>query len=138
MHLHLHPRATVVVTSFLIMVSAGGASAAEPDCKNPQDQYSMNMCAARDYKISDAKLNGAYRALLAGVSATGRAKLQSAQRAWVAYRDAQCAFETAGTSNGSVHPMVVLRCLDALTQMQTRRLEQQLHCQEGDLSCGNQ
>jgi Lysozyme inhibitor LprI len=75
---------------------------------------------------------------MAGVGKPGQAKLQKAERAWLAYRDAQCDFDTMGTSTGSIYPMIYAGCLNALTQTQMEHLNQQLHCKEGDLSCGGQ
>ena len=98
----------------------------------------MNLCAQQAYQASDAKLNQAYHALERTVSKGGRDRLRQAQRAWLAYRDAQCAFETASTADGSVHPMILAGCLDGLTQAQTARLLAQANCEEGDLSCGGQ
>ena len=106
------------------------------DCKDPQDQTSLNICADRSFQAADKALNATYRALIAKMSPTDRAQLQTAQRAWLTYRDAQCAFETAGSVGGSAHPMVVSGCRQALTQAQTERLEFQLRCPEGDLACG--
>jgi uncharacterized protein YecT (DUF1311 family) len=121
-----------------LAILGGPALAAGIDCKNAPDQLSLNVCADQDYKASDAKLNEAYRALLAHVTKPGQAKLQKAQRAWVAYRDAQCDFDTMGSSAGSIYPMVHAACLSGLTQTQTKQLTQQLHCEEGDVSCGGQ
>ena len=98
----------------------------------------LDECAGKDFKASDAKLNEVYRALSAKTSQKGKASLQSAQRAWLAYRDAQCQFETMGTIDGSIHPMAYASCMDKLTQAQTKLLSAQLHCEEGDLSCGGQ
>jgi uncharacterized protein YecT (DUF1311 family) len=120
------------------MLVVTGQAAAAQDCANPQDQSSMNICADRAYKASDAELNAAYKALTESVSAEGREKLQAAQRAWITFRDAQCSFETMGTADGSVHPMVLSGCLDEVTRAQTARLVAQLNCAEGDLSCGGQ
>jgi uncharacterized protein YecT (DUF1311 family) len=121
-----------------LLISGGLALAADVDCRNPLDQASMNICADRDFKVADRKLNETYRALSAKTSKAGRDKLQKAQRAWVNWRDAQCRFNTLGSADGSVHPMVYALCLDQLTQAQTKLLDGQLHCQEGDTSCGGQ
>lgn len=74
----------------------------------------------------------------AGTQAEGTVTLRSAQRAWIAYRHAQCAFETAGSAGGSASTMVVSLCRDAQTRAQTDRLSAQLNCAEGGLSCAGQ
>ena len=121
-----------------LLLFVGGASAADVNCKDPVDQMSMNICAGRDYKSSDKKLNTAYQALSKTITPGGLQKLKSAQKAWIAYRDAQCDFDTSGHEDGSIYPMIQSLCLDALTQAQTTHLNEQLHCEEGNLSCGNQ
>ena len=98
----------------------------------------MNVAAYAKYKAADARLNKTYRALLAAATTLGRAKLLAAQRAWLIYRDSECAYETEGTMDGSIHPMMVAGCLESVTRAQTARLNAQLHCQEGDMSCGGQ
>lgn len=115
-----------------------GQAALAQDCADAADQMTMNICADKAYKTSDAALNTAYKALMGSIEADGRKSLQAAQRDWIAFRDAQCAFETMGTAGGSIHPMVMSICLQELTEAQTARLNAQLTCEEGDTSCGGQ
>lgn len=123
----------------LLCVSFTTHAWAQPvNCANAEDQSSMNYCAQQSYQEADAALNKTYKALSQTVSKEGLVKLKIAQRAWLSYRDAQCAFDTYGTVDGSVHSMIVSSCLEELTQAQTARLSLQLDCVEGDLSCGNQ
>src|SRR5262249_37165403 len=119
----------VVVT---LLLTAHTAFAAQPDCANATDQGTLTQCANNSLKASDAKLNQTFRALQAKVSKPGKDKLQKAQRAWIAWRDAQCAFNTLGSNGGSVHAMAQASCLDDLTQAQTKLLSSQLNCDEGD------
>jgi uncharacterized protein YecT (DUF1311 family) len=125
-----------VVTTLLLASSA--TFAAQPNCANATDQATLNQCANNSLKASDAKLNQTFRALQNKVSKPGKDKLQKAQRAWITWRDAQCDFNTSGTRDGSIHAMVEASCLDDLTQAQTKLLNSQLHCEEGDTACGNQ
>ncbi len=62
-------------------------------------------------------------------------KLRDAQRAWVAFRDKQCAFETASYSTGSIYPLLVTNCLAELTQQRTQTFDHYLDCPSGDTSC---
>jgi uncharacterized protein YecT (DUF1311 family) len=113
--------------------------AAQPEClNNAPTQAAMDDCIGRTMKASDQKLNETYKALLAKVSKNGADHLRKAQRAWLAWRDAQCEFNTMGTSGGSINSSMYGLCIDELTQEQTRRLDAQIHCKEGDLSCGGQ
>jgi uncharacterized protein YecT (DUF1311 family) len=131
-------RYSLACFAFILSALGQSALAADPNCKNPVDQASMNLCADKALKASDKQLNDKYHALYQGSSAAGKLKLQTAQRAWIAYRDAQCTFNTMGSVGGSMHPLAYSTCADMLTQAQTKVLDQQLNCDDGDTSCGRQ
>lgn len=114
------------------------ALADDARCGSDGNQRSMTLCAEQGYLTADGELNVVYGELLENISAPGQETLRTAQRKWIAYRDAQCDFDSAGTQGGSVHPYVLMTCLSELTRMQTLRLKRQLECVEGDLSCGGQ
>ena len=59
----------------------------------PAGQSTMGMidCTGAELQIQDARLNAAYRKTMAALNARQKAKLQAAQRAWVTFRDAECA-----------------------------------------------
>ena len=107
------------------------------DCKKASTQADMNACAAQSFGKADAALNAAYKDLMAKQDKAGQAGLKKAQRAWLQYRDLQCAFNTAGSFGGTVHPMVLAACREALTKAQTAVLLAQSRCEEGDLSCSH-
>ncbi|CAB3752564.1 hypothetical protein LMG29542_01812 [Paraburkholderia humisilvae] len=121
-----------------LLLACNATLAAQPDCANATDQTTLTQCANNGLKASDTKLNQTFRALQAKVSKPGKEKLQKAQRAWITWRDAQCDFNTSGSNGGSIHAMAQASCLDELTQAQTKLLNSQLHCAEGDTTCGNQ
>jgi uncharacterized protein YecT (DUF1311 family) len=131
-------RALISCVVTTVLFASTSAFAAQPDCANATDQATLTQCANNSLKASDAKLNQTFRALQAKVSKPGKDKLQKAQRAWITWRDAQCDFNASGSSDGSVHGMVLASCLDDLTKAQTKLLDSQLHCQEGDTACGGQ
>jgi uncharacterized protein YecT (DUF1311 family) len=114
------------------------ASLKGDDCSNATTQAQIDACATQALKKADVQLNDSFNALLHKVSGAGRQKLQTAERSWIQYRDAQCAFNTMGSAGGSIHPASLAACEEGLTRMQTTVLNSQLHCQEGDASCGNQ
>lgn len=61
---------------------------------SPAGQSTVGMidCAATELAIQDARLNSAYRAALARLDRPRqKMALQKAQRAWIAFRDADCA-----------------------------------------------
>lgn len=49
-------------------------------------------CIAREHARQDRRLNQAYRATLAALPAARRRALTAAQRAWLGFRDAECAY----------------------------------------------
>ncbi|NTZ82837.1 DUF1311 domain-containing protein [Burkholderia metallica] len=110
---------------------------AQANCADATDQATMTACADRAYKKSDGELNRTYQAVTERLrNARPLAdKLVNAQRAWIAYRDAECHFSSANAEGGSAYPMVVSTCLDDLTKARTETLKGYLSCEEGDLAC---
>jgi uncharacterized protein YecT (DUF1311 family) len=131
------PRFSAIGAAFAALLY-GSSFALAKDCSGRGSQTDLNLCEGDNYKQADAKLNAVYGKLMKKISADGQSKLRDAQKSWIAYRDAQCAFETLGTIDGSIHSMVVAQCLADLTEQQTKQLQRQLTCEEGDVSCGGQ
>jgi uncharacterized protein YecT (DUF1311 family) len=121
-----------------LLCASAPSWAALADCSSAPTQIAMDECVGKSFKAADQKLNETYRTLLGKTSKGGAEQLKKTQRAWVAWRDAQCEFETMGSRGGSIHPMVQTMCAEELTKAQTKRLDAQLHCQEGDTACGGQ
>ena len=107
------------------------------NCGDLQTQLEMNDCAGQSFKRSDAELNLVYndiRTRLASEQDT-LDLLVAAQRGWIVFRDAECAFSTSGVKTGSVYPLIHAICLDQLTQDRIADLKHYLSCAEGDMSC---
>lgn len=124
--------AACILATFLLAQAAHAE-----DCANATTQAAMNSCAASAFTKADAALNATYAQVtsrLAHAPDTKRS-LVAAQRAWLAFRDAECTFETASTVDGSIHPMLVSICRTGLTQAREKSFRAMLHCAEGDLSC---
>ena len=92
-----------------LILSAAAAAAAATGCGNAATQADMNRCAASQFARADAALNAQWRRTLA-VNRGRSGKLISAQRAWIAFRDAERESQTAGSIGGSIHPMDVAEC----------------------------
>jgi uncharacterized protein YecT (DUF1311 family) len=117
-------------------LGAGPVRAQMANCAGAQTQMALNACAGKDYKKADAALNQVYGKLKGKLTKPAdRKPLAAAERAWIAYRDAECAFETAGTADGTIHPMLMAMCLNEKTLVHTAELSRQLNCKEGDPSC---
>lgn len=119
----------------LLFLGASISNAVAEDCAEPEDQATMNQCADKAYKAADARLNTAYQKIVARLDEDARKLLTGAQRAWIAYRDAECRFQTSNAAEGSIYPAVLSGCMQSLTQARLKDLETYLSCQEGDLSC---
>lgn len=124
--LHVAPRA--VLAAFLRTGYGVPAMA--------QTQPEMNENAARSFDKADAKLNDADRGLMATLDAAAREKLRRPGRAWLAWRDAECALATDSHQGGSADPMVELGCWEELTRVQEERLARRPRCPEGPMACG--
>lgn len=119
------------------VVTAAMTPGARAACDAGLPQQGLNDCAHREFESADTALNAAYRRIvvrLAGQTET-RQLLSKAQRAWLAFRDAECGFSASGVQGGSIQPMIVSLCQTDLTKARTEALGRYLDCKEGDLSC---
>lgn len=126
-----------VVLSIAAMAPASTAHATVACNTLNGSQAALNQCYGDAYKKSDAELNALYRQVetrLKDDAATVKL-LVTAQKAWVAFRDAECDFSTSGAAQGSIHPMILAICLDELTRVRIKNFRGYLNCQEGDMSC---
>ncbi|MEI5681238.1 DUF1311 domain-containing protein [Mesorhizobium sp. CGMCC 1.15528] len=92
---------------------------------------------ASDFKKADQALNQTFKQIQKRIAddADGKARLVTAQRAWIAFRNAECTFQSSGDDGGSAAPMVAAACQAELTKNRTKQLKAYLNCQEGDLAC---
>ena len=123
----------------LLIVTCALASLANParaGCPG-QTQRDLDSCAGNEWVAADKALNATYAAILGRLKGhdPARARLVAAERAWVAFRDAECAFAASGDEGGSIAPMIVAQCRTGLTQKRNAALTVYLSCQEGDTSC---
>lgn len=110
-----------------VLVSVGLSSAAraqEADCSDPQNQMEINICAEQDWQDQDARLNDEYQSAIdrakefdaGGYSEDSAvAALKTAQRAWLPFRDGNCAAEAFAMKGGSGEAMIYYGCMAAMT-----------------------
>ncbi len=108
---------------------------AKADCYDSPVQADLNACAGAELKTADAQLNAAYAAVRQRLSDDGQKRLRDAERAWIAYRDAECMFRSSGDDGGSAAAMVDVQCQAELTNERAKYLESVRACEDGDLSC---
>jgi len=95
-------------------------------------QSEMNRCADLDARTADADLNHVYRELLAKLKGDDNAtkKLRTAQRAWLAFRDAHLQelypAEDKQAQYGSMFPMCYSQVASAMTKERTAQLRKML------------
>ncbi|MFT3973522.1 MAG: lysozyme inhibitor LprI family protein [Amaricoccus sp.] len=129
-------RAFALALPALAVLALAGPVAAE-DCTTLATQLEMNQCAGRNFDAADTALNQTWRAVTARLAgdAAGLGKLKAAERAWVAFRDAECTFQSMGVEGGSIYPMIWTECRETLTRERAATLQGYLACEEGDLPC---
>lgn len=127
---------TRTLPALMLCLAASPALSQEIDCANAMAQQEMNICAEQDWQAADEELNYAYREVIAEMRLMdemlppelqgAEAALRAAQRAWIAYRDANC--EAAGfpMRGGSAEPLLVYGCLRQMTEHRTEELWQLL------------
>ncbi len=111
---------SIIVLSMSLLLSGAHAASAE-----------------ETFQQADARLNKEYRQIkerLQDSPATAKYFIES-QRKWVAYRDAECAFQASIAEGGSVYSSIVQACMQSLTTARLGDFERYLSCEEGDLSC---
>lgn len=118
------------------LLSSSFASAND-SCDSANTQTELNLCTAQAYQAVDDELNAVYQTLVSRLEGNSASldKLRVAQRAWIGFRDAECAFESSAVEGGSAQPMVRNGCLETLTEARTEQLREHASCEEGDLSC---
>ncbi|MCA8023116.1 lysozyme inhibitor LprI family protein [Burkholderia metallica] len=109
------------------------------DCNNPPggiDAESAQInyqCAEKDRHSADLKLNQAYKKLVSVLKddpdsgLIPKTQIVYAQRAWVAFRDAECDLRTS-VSGGARQWLIVnhSQCLTELTEQRTKTLQDYL------------
>jgi uncharacterized protein YecT (DUF1311 family) len=92
------------------------------DSPDGQSTAGMVQCAGAELEVQDRALNAAYRTLIADLTPDQKAALQKAQRAWIAFRDADC---TARYSPdwGSISTINANMCMLRRTVERTIELE---------------
>ncbi len=111
-------RVTFVVLTILL-TSAGKGVAQHMNAKDAPCQTGPNseqtQCFITEAQAADRELNLVYNKIRKILSPVDQSKLQTAQRLWVQFRDANCAAERELYGGGSAAPMAHAACLAADT-----------------------
>src|SRR5262249_15556791 len=106
------------VSAALLAAALSSASQAAPralDCSTILAQGAMHTCFSQEWKDADDALNRKYQELVARLKAQNIrpdafTMLRDSERAWIQYRDTQCAFESY-QSVGATRTMARFRCV---------------------------
>jgi uncharacterized protein YecT (DUF1311 family) len=93
------------------------------DCDSATTTMEMKECAYQELQQVDKELNQVYRALIKRLDKEGKAKLKSAQRAWIAYRDAEAEFAADAARGGSMSGLLHTGSLTDATQKRIEELK---------------
>ena len=74
-----------------------------------------------NYKVADRQLNQLYQKLRQGLEPDRKRKLETAELAWIAFRDSACGFEASGGGNAARN-----QCLTRLTNQRNQQLQEYL------------
>ena len=91
----------------------------------------MQRCAYYHSLATDIAMNNSYRKLKTQLANTpSLPKLIKAQKAWIAFRDATCNYESSGYSggDGSGHSVAYSGCVDQVTELRNKKLQEYLAC----------
>ncbi len=129
-------RLVIVATALLALFVPAHAedTAQNPiDCANATATFELNACAEKELDRADATLNEVYKKVLAFVAKSEAEKpydakswedaLRASQRAWVAFRDAQCkGLVPMSWTGGTGTTGEVLGCMAGMTKARSKEL----------------
>jgi uncharacterized protein YecT (DUF1311 family) len=96
----------------------------------------MGLCAWYGYYKKDVALNDTYRELMRRlVSADVKEALRKSQRAWLEFRDAQCAFSSGDWEGGSFRRVAIAICWEGMTEAREKEFSEILKCNSDEGSC---
>jgi uncharacterized protein YecT (DUF1311 family) len=124
----MKPSTIMVVLALFVCTPVLAASPSAPpreDCGAQQNQTEMNACFGRDVQRADDRLNAAYTKRLDAMrdDPDGIKLLRAAERAWVDFREKNCAFQAHGEEGGSVYATMVATCRIAMTEARTKEVQ---------------
>ena len=133
-----------IVTSVLVIPIAVSSAGQKACMETATTQLEINQCASSHLKAADDELNRVYQAILNKYKDDREflEKLRNAQRAWLAFRDAELAakfpLEEKQHHYGSVYPMCANLFLAQWTRERVKQLREWLDgTEEGDVCAGS-
>lgn len=93
-------------------------------CMDKAEGVTQNMveCIDAEIKRQDARLNKAYKAVVADLNPERKKQLLEAQRAWLKFRDTNCAFYF-DPEGGTIARVQAVDCMMTMTASRAKELE---------------
>ncbi len=107
----------------LALLLLAAPATAKDVCSNAADQNTMNRCAEDEFERTDKVLNKVYQDTMKGLDDHGRDLLKKSERAWIAFRDAECTYQNEANEGGSIYPLVYAGCQTTLTKDRIKQLK---------------
>lgn len=107
-----------------VIADDGGFSRSFSTCMDKAGGVTQGMveCIDAEVKRQDVRLNKAYKAVMADLSAARRDELQGVQRLWLKFRETNCRFY-ADPDGGSMARVEANHCFLSMTAARARELE---------------
>lgn len=117
----------------LLLVLKAAAAPSQP-CRGTVNQAELDACEWRVFRSADRALDRQWALTLAAARAADRgrsaqdrgigyeADLRAAERAWIAYRDAECRVERDRAEGGTIGPVEDAICRRRMTTARAARL----------------
>ena len=93
------------------------------DCANAVTTIDMKECASADLQKADKALNATYRKLMAKLDdKISKEKLKKAQKAWIAFRDANAEFGADEVRGGTMEGLIYMGTVTYMTEQREKEL----------------
>jgi uncharacterized protein YecT (DUF1311 family) len=112
----------LVISLCLAALATASAQAAEPNCAGALSAVEEAACNV-DLAGSKKRLNAAYGALAKKVNREYLPHLEKAQKTWLDFRNAQCAWESEPLGGGSMTSSAQIACTAQMNNARAAQLE---------------
>ena len=128
-------RLPAMLLASICMLAPSASATAEEEwiCDKAMSNAETRQCADREFKKHDAELNRLYKKLLENAADQGDVQqgygvppleaLKQAQRAWVAFRDANCHWKSTSFYGGTGQSVIMSSCLAIATRDRVEELK---------------
>lgn len=86
----------------------------------------VRACTSQEHRRQDSRLNATYRELMRRLPESRRAGLRDAQRAWIAFREAECDYRGEQEGGGTLQAVIIDSCWLSFTAERADQLQHAL------------